>query len=253
MYWRNPVDVIIAREIDQIAHTIADEIEQLLRDKPTAILGLATGSSPLAVYDELTRRYEAGRISFAKARAFMLDEYVGLPAEHPERYFNVILRDFVNKVDFAEGAVRGPDGLTDDPQAAAVEYDKAIAAAGGIDLQILGVGSNGHIAFNEPGSARDSRTRMLELTEQTRRDNSRFFDNDVAAVPTHCVSQGLGTILEARRIFLIALGTAKAAAIHELVEGEVSLDWPVTQLHEHAKVSVLLDDEAASKLSTTVA
>ncbi|KAB1642709.1 glucosamine-6-phosphate deaminase [Gulosibacter chungangensis] len=247
------MDVIIAREINQIAQTIADEIEQLLRDKPTAVLGLATGSSPLAVYDELARRYEAGRISFANARAFMLDEYVGLPADHPERYFNVIMRDFVSKVDFAADAVRGPDGLTDDPQAAAIEYDKAIAAAGGIDLQILGVGSNGHIAFNEPGSAKDSRTRMLGLTAQTRRDNSRFFDNVVDAVPTHCVSQGLGTILEARRIYLIALGKAKAAAIHQLVEGQVSVDWPVTLLHEHSKVSVLLDDEAASLLSATVA
>lgn len=178
----------------------------------------------------------------------MLDEYVGLPAEHPERYYNVIVRDFLSKVDFAPGAVRSPDGLASDPQLAAEEYDVAITAAGGIDLQILGVGSNGHIAFNEPGSAADSRTRMLELTEQTRRDNSRFFADDVAAVPTHCVSQGLGTILEARRIFLIALGTVKAAAIQELVEGEVNLDWPVTLLHHHPRVSVLVDEEAAGKL-----
>lgn len=253
MYWRNPVDVIIARETDQIAQTIADAIEQLLQEKPNAVLGLATGSSPLAVYDELARRYEAGRISFANARGFMLDEYVGLPQDHPEGYYNVIMRDFVGKVDFAPGAVRGPDGFAEDPQAAAVEYDAAIAAAGGIDLQILGVGSNGHIAFNEPGSAKDSRTRMLELTEQTRIDNSRFFNNDVDAVPTHCVSQGLGTIMEARNIYLIALGEAKAAAIRELVEGDITLEWPVTLLHEHANVTVLVDDAAAGKLSEPVA
>lgn len=249
MYWRNPVDVIIAREITQIAHTVADEIEQLLREKPHAVLGLATGSSPLAVYDELARRYREGRVSFAQARAFMLDEYVAIPADHPERYYNVIVRDFLSKVDFAQDAVRSPDGLAEDPQAAAEDYDRAIAEAGGIDLQILGVGTNGHIAFNEPGSAADSRTRVLELTEQTRRDNSRFFEHNVDAVPARCVSQGLGTIMESRRVFLIALGTPKAAAIHELVEGQVSLDWPITQLHNHARVSVLVDAEAASRLS----
>ncbi|MGO1545252.1 MAG: glucosamine-6-phosphate deaminase [Gulosibacter sp.] len=243
------MDVVITRDISEIARTVADEIEQLLREKPTAVLGLATGSSPLAVYDELARRHREGRISFAQARGFMLDEYVGLSTDHPERYFNVIVRDFLSKVDFAPGAVSGPDGNAEDPEAAAAEYDRAIIAAGGIDLQILGVGSNGHIAFNEPGSAADSRTRVLELTEQTRRDNSRFFEGNVDAVPTRCVTQGLGTILEARRIFLIALGEVKAAAVHELVDGQVTTDWPITLLHHHPKVSVLVDEAAANLLS----
>lgn len=243
------MDVVIAHDIADLAQRVADEIEQLLATKPTAVLGLATGSSPLAVYNELARRHREGRISFAQARGFMLDEYVGLEASHPERYYNVIVRDFLSKVDFAPGAVQSPDGLADDPQAAAEAYDRAIAEAGGIDIQILGVGTNGHIAFNEPGSAEDSRTRMLELTEQTRRDNSRFFADDVDAVPTHCVSQGLGTIMEARRIVLIAIGAAKAEAIRELVEGEVTLEWPVTLLHRHESVTAIVDDGAAARLS----
>ena len=146
------MEVIIAEDPAAIGVIGADAIEVLLARKPAAVLGLATGSSPLAIYDELVARYEAGRLSFGRARGFTLDEYVGLPADHPERYRTVIDTVFVSRVDFAPGAVQGPDGLATDIPAACAQYEDAIAEAGGVDLKILGIGTDGNIAFKEPGS-----------------------------------------------------------------------------------------------------
>jgi len=226
----------------------ADAIAGLLRARPDAVLGLATGSSPLAVYDELARRHAEEDLSFARVRAFMLDEYVGLDADHPERYRNVIEKEIASRVDFAEGAVQGPDGLADDLVTACRSYEEAIAAAGGVDLQILGIGTDGHIAFNEPGSSLASRTRIKTLTRQTREDNARFFDGDIDKVPAHCLTQGLATIMSARHIVLLATGKGKAEAVHQLVEGPVSAMWPATILQHHPHVTVLVDDSAASRL-----
>lgn len=239
---------VIIKEPRQAAEIAADAIVTLLDAKPDAVLGLATGSSPLAVYDALGRRYDAGEVSFAKASAFLLDEYVGLPPEHPERYWAVIQRDLVDKVDLDPDRVRGPDGLAGDIPAACAEYERAIADAGGIDLQILGIGTDGHIAFNEPGSSLASRTRIKTLTEQTRQDNARFFGGDVESVPTHCLTQGLATISAARHIIILAQGRSKAEAVHHMVEGAVSALWPATILQHHPHVSVLIDDGAAARL-----
>ncbi|SCX11271.1 glucosamine-6-phosphate deaminase [Mycolicibacterium fluoranthenivorans] len=242
------MEVVIAPDTGTLGILAADAIAALLARKPDAVLGLATGSSPLVVYDELIARHQAGLLSFAQARAFTLDEYVGLPAEHPERYRNVIDDVFVSRVDFAHGAVDGPDGLAADIPAACAAYEDAILAAGGVDLQILGIGTDGHIAFNEPGSSLASRTRIKTLTRQTRVDNARFFDGAIDAVPTHCLTQGLATIMAARHIVLIAAGAAKAEAVHHLVEGSVSAMWPATILQHHPHVTVLLDDAAARRL-----
>ena len=242
------MEVIIVEDARQIGTIAADAIEALLTQKPTAVLGLATGSSPLTIYDELAARHDAGRVSFQQARGFTLDEYVGLPADHPERYRNVIDTVFVSRVDFAPGAVAGPDGLADDIPAACAGYEQAIEAAGGIDLQILGIGTDGHIGFNEPGSSLASRTRIKTLTRQTRIDNARFFDDDVDSVPTHCLTQGLGTIMAARHVILVATGRTKAEAVHQLVEGPVSAMWPATILQHHRHVTVLLDGSAARRL-----
>lgn len=242
------MEVVILDEPAQLAHVAADAIGVLLAGTPDATLGLATGSSPLAVYDELAARCSRGEVSLARARGFTLDEYVGLPADHPERYRTVIDRDLVSRVDFAPGAVAGPDGLADDVPAACAAYERSIAQAGGVDLQILGIGSDGHIAFNEPGSSFASRTRIKTLTRQTRLDNARFFDGDVDAVPTHCLTQGLGTIMEARHVVLLATGQGKAEAVHQLVEGAVSALWPATVLQHHPHVTVLLDPSAGSRL-----
>lgn len=241
------MEVVIAPE-HELATLLADAIERLLREKTAPVLGLATGSSPLSVYDELARRHDENGLSFAAARAFTLDEYVGLPASHPQRYRNVIDTEFVSRVDFAPGAVQGPDGTADDLMLASAQYDHAIAEAGGIDLQILGIGTDGHIAFNEPGSSLTSRTRVKTLARQTRIDNARFFDGEIDRVPQHCLTQGLGTIMEARHLTLIATGGAKAEAVHQMVEGPISSMWPATVLQMHQHATVLVDDEAASRL-----
>ncbi|KAE8763631.1 glucosamine-6-phosphate deaminase [Georgenia thermotolerans] len=242
------MEVVIQPSAEAIAVLVADAIERLLAAKPDAVLGLATGSSPLAVYDELARRCAAGRVSFARARAFMLDEYVGLPADHPERYRNVIDREFASRVDIPPDAVQGPDGNAEDLPAACAAYEAAIADAGGVDLQLLGIGTDGHIAFNEPGSSLASRTRLKTLTAQTRADNARFFGGDVGLVPRHCLTQGLATIMSARHLVLVATGRAKAEAVHQLVEGTVSARWPATIMQHHPHATVLLDDAAASGL-----
>ena len=240
------MEVVIAPEAT-LASLAADAIERLLRARPTAVLGLATGSSPLRVYDELVRRHAAG-LSFARARAFMLDEYVGLPADHPERYRTVIEREIASRVDFAPGAVLGPDGLAGDLPAACAAYEAAIGDAGGVDLQILGIGTDGHIGFNEPGSSLASRTRIKTLTRQTREDNARFFGGDIDQVPHHCLTQGLGTIMDARHLVLLAFGRHKAEAIHHLVEGSVSAMWPATIMQHHRHATVLVDEAAAGRL-----
>lgn len=242
------MEVVILKDSKEIGELGAGVFERLLARKPDAVLGLATGSSPLCIYDELAARYEVGRISFKRARGFTLDEYVGLPADHPESYRNVINTTFVSRVDFAPGAVRGPDGLAADVPAACADYDRAIRDAGGVDLQILGIGTDGHIGFNEPGSSLASRTRIKTLTRQTRVDNARFFDGNLDAVPTHCLTQGLGTIMDARHILLVATGRGKAEAVHHMVEGAVTAMWPGSILQHHPHVTVLLDDAAARRL-----
>jgi len=242
------VEVIILRNSAEIGAVGADAIEALLARKPDAVLGVATGSSPLTIYDELAARCAAGQVSFTKARGFTLDEYVGLPGDHPERYRNVIDKVLVSRVDFEPDAVAGPDGLATDIPAACAAYEEEIRAAGGVDLQILGIGTDGHIGFNEPGSSLASRTRIKTLTRQTRMDNARFFDGNLDAVPTHCLTQGLGTIMAARHVVLVATDSSKGEAVHHLVEGAVSAMWPASILQHHPHVTVLLDDAAARRL-----
>ena len=242
------MEVVISVTPDEAGILGADAIAGLVGHRPEAVLGVATGSSPLIIYDELGRRVAQGSLSLAKTRAFMLDEYVGLAEDHPQRYRNVIRDEFVDKVDIDPTQVRGPDGLAADLVSACEAYERAIADAGGVDLQILGIGTDGHIAFNEPGSSLASRTRIKTLTSQTRRDNARFFGGDVESVPQHCLTQGIGTILQARHLVLVASGRGKAEAVHQLVEGSVSAMWPATALQLHPHVTVLLDTAAASRL-----
>jgi glucosamine-6-phosphate deaminase len=241
------MEVVIAPAAE-LAVLAAGAVDRLLRARPDAVLGLATGSSPLRVYDELVRRHEEEGLSFARARAFLLDEYVGLPADHPQRYRNVVEAEIASRVDLAPGAVQGPDGTAADLVAACAQYEAAIAAAGGVDLQILGIGTDGHLAFNEPGSSLASRTRIKTLTAQTRADNARFFGDDVEQVPRHCLTQGLATIMSARHLVLLATGEGKAEAVHQLVEGPVGALWPATIMQMHPHATVLVDDAAASRL-----
>ena len=231
-----------------VAVGAANLVEEVVRARPDAVIGLAMGSTPLPLYDELVRRHREEGLSFSQVHAFMLDEYVGLPDGHPEMYRTVIDRDFVSRIDLDPARFHDLDGLAPDLVAESERFEAEIDAVGGIDLQILGIGTDGHIAFNEPGSLFDSRTRVERLTEQTRRDNARFFGGDMSAVPEQCLTQGLGTIMAARRIVLIARGEAKAAAVRQLVDGPVSELWPASILQCHPDVTVLVDPGAASRL-----
>jgi|SRR5690625_3912753 len=242
------MEIIIPDETTAIAELAADAVCALIDRKPDAVIGLATGSSPLPLYAELIRRYKAGEVSFSRATAFTLDEYVGLPKDHPEAYANVIRNEFTDHVDFADGAVHYLDGLAPDLAAQCVTYEEEIARAGGVDLQILGIGTSGHIAFNEPSSSFASRTRVKSLMPQTRQDNARFFDGDLDQVPVYCLTQGLGTIMEARHVVLIAYGQGKADAVRRLVEGPVSSMCPASILQHHPHVSILVDGEAGGEL-----
>lgn len=241
------MEVVILNGSKQIAKLAADAIEELLRRKPDAVLGLATGSSPLPVYDELSGRHERDGLDFSGASGFALDEYVGLPAGHPESCREVIRREFTDRVNIARENVHGPDGTATDIPEACRAYEESIAAAGGIDLQLLGVGTDGHIGFNEPGSSFASRTRIKSLIEQTRRDNARFFGS-LAEVPHHVLTQGLGTIMAARHVILVATGAQKAQAVRDFVEGPVSAICPASVLQFHPHTTVLLDEAAASAL-----
>lgn len=241
------METVILNGSKAIGKLAADAIEALVLRKPDAVLGLATGSSPLPVYDELAGRHESAGLDFSKARAFLLDEYVGLPAGHPESYHQVIRREFTDRAGIDPGNVYGPDGGAADIPQACLSYEESIRAAGGIDLQILGIGTDGHIGFNEPGSSFASRTRIKSLLEQTRRDNARFF-NGLAGVPHHVLTQGLGTIMEARHVVVVATGAQKARAVRDFVEGPVSAICPASVLQFHPHATVLLDEAAASAL-----
>lgn len=213
-------------------------------------LGVATGSTPLPLYLRLRAAYNRGEFDLSDAQAFALDEYVEIGSEDPQRYRNVLRYELVgdDKTGLSEDALHTPLANGGDPEQAAAAYEKDIADAGGIDLQILGLGANGHIGFNEPGEPFTSRTHSGALTEQTRADNARFFGDEPGSVPTHCVTQGLGTIMDARVIVLLATGPAKAEAVHALVEGEVSENCPASILQKHPNVVLFLNNNAAAKL-----
>ncbi len=245
------MEVVVVPTPAHAVPIVADAYGRLLTSKPDAVLGLATGSTPLAVYRELIRRHQDEGLSFARAQAFNLDEYVGLAAGHPELYRTFIEREFTSHVDFADGAVHGPDGLADDLTRAALDYEQQISAAGGIDLQILGIGADGHLAFNMPMSSLTSRTRLKTLTTKTRADNARFFDGDIDQVPQHCLTQGLGTIMESRHAVMLGFGKNKAQAVAECIEGPVAARWPASILQMHRHATVVVDEDAASQLRFT--
>lgn len=240
------MEIRIERQLSGVAVSVADVIEGYVRSGAVT-LGLATGSSPIPAYRELIRRHREEELSFARARAFLLDEYVGLPRSHPQSYYSVIRSDFVSHVDLADSAVQSPSGDAVDAAAEAARYDAAIHAAGGVDVQILGIGSNGHIGFNEPGEPLDSRTHVGVLAERTRQDNARFFGS-LEEVPSECITQGLGTIRDARHLVLVATGARKADALAAALHGEVTPDCPASVLQLHANVTVIADEAAAAGL-----
>ncbi|MDO4749550.1 MAG: glucosamine-6-phosphate deaminase [Eubacteriales bacterium] len=237
---------IIVDTTEAISALAAKRYVRLLRSRPNAVLGFATGSTPLGLYAELVRLCDAGEISFRDAMSFNLDEYVGLDGSHEQSYRWFMDHYLFEKIDIDRARTHVPSGLDTD-SATAEAYDQAIISTGGIDLQLLGIGNNGHIGFNEPGTPFGSRTHMVELTDSTRQANRRFFKS-LDEVPTHAVTMGIRTVMNARSIILMALGTAKADIIRKTVQGEVTEEVPASILQLHPSVEVYLDYQAASLL-----
>jgi glucosamine-6-phosphate deaminase len=243
------MEVVVVDGAATGAALVADAVAALVACTPDAVLGLATGSTPEPLYSELARRRAAGEIALDRVTAFMLDEYLGLPDDHPAGYRQVIERQVVAPLGLDRGRVHGPDAGGADPLRACAEYEATIAAAGGVDLQLLGIGADGHIGFNEPGSSLSSRTRIKTLTEETRADNARFFAGGLEAVPHHVLTQGVGTIRDARHLVLLAWGEGKAEPVARCVEGPVSASTPASALQLHPHVTVVVDRPAASRLA----
>lgn len=244
------MEVVIVPDAAAGGELIAEAIAALAARKPDALLGVATGSTPLPIYRALAARVEgagAEPLDVSRLRVCQLDEYVGLPAGHPESYRSVIAREVLEPLGLGLGSFLGPDGTRADIPAACAEYERALAGAGGVDLQILGIGTDGHIGFNEPMSSLASRTRIKTLTGQTRRDNAAAFGGE-ARVPRHVVTMGIGTILDAREIVLLAFGESKARAIAAAVEGPVAAITPASALQLHPIVKVCVDEAAAGLL-----
>ena len=241
-------EVIIVENPSAGAEIAAQAIIRLAHRTPDAVLGVATGSTPLAVYARLAQAAAAGELDAARLRAFAHDEYVGLPAEHPESYHSVIRREVIEQIGLDPSRVHVPSGDLATITHAGADYERLIAEAGGVDLQLLGIGVNGHIGFNEPGSSLASRTRIKTLAQQTRADNARFFSS-ADEVPVHCITQGIGTILDARHLVLLAFGASKADAVAGAVEGPVSANNPGSAIQMHPHVTVIVDEAAATGLA----
>lgn len=240
-------EVIIVEDGRAAGALAAEAIVGLLRRVPDAVLGLATGSTPLSTYSALKELVVADRLDVSRVRGFALDEYVGLAADHPESYRSVIHRDVVTPLGLAPDLIHVPDADPDGLSDAGERYEAAIGSAGGIDLQILGIGRTGHIGFNEPGSSLTGLTRVKTLAPQTRADNARFFDS-LDDVPLHCITQGIGTILRARHLLFLAFGDEKAAVLAAALEGPVSARVPASAVQLHPHATVLVDEAAASRL-----
>jgi len=236
-------EVVIVPTPADAGALVADEIARVIAARPDAVLGLATGSTPLPVYQALRPRLEG--IDVSRVRGFALDEYVGIDPAHPESYRSVITREVVEPLGLNPELIHTPNGALETIEHAGEDYEAAIAAAGGVDVQILGIGTSGHMGFNEPWSSFASRPRVKTLIEQTRIDNARFFES-IDDVPVHCITQGLGTILEARHLFLLAFGEGKADAVAAAVEGPVTSSLPGSAIQLHPHVTVVVDEAAAT-------
>jgi len=231
------------------AHYIARRIQEF---NPTAdqpfVLGLPTGSSPLGVYRELIRIHKEGRLSFAHVVTFNMDEYLGLDAHHPQSYHRFMWDNFFSHIDIDERNVHILNGMAADPAKECADYEAAIKASGGIELFLGGVGVDGHLAFNEPGSSLSSRTRDKELTLDTRLVNARFFNGEVSQVPVAALTVGIGTVLDAREVVVIASGHNKARALHAAIEDGINHIWPISALQMHQRAIIVCDDAATDEL-----
>lgn len=239
--------VVILPTAEEVSRRAADIFVGTVRGKPNAVLGLATGGTPLGTYRYLIEDYRSGEVSFAGVTTFNLDEYVGLAPDHPQSYARFMREHLFSKADFTLSQCHVPSGSERDYAVYGRAYEAMIREAGGIDLQLLGIGTDGHIAFNEPGSSLGSRMRLKALTERTRIDNSRFFGS-IEEVPHLAVTMGVGSILDARAILLLATGSNKANAVRAFIEGPITSQITASALQWHPNVTVVLDEPAAQWL-----
>lgn len=241
------MEVIVTPNVDQMSSLAADIIAQQLLRRPNSVLGLATGSTPIGLYNELIRRHREKGLDFSQVTTFNLDEYLSLPPSHPQSYRYFMDEHLFKHINIPPGNIHVPYGHAESVLEFCDWYEEQIKRVGGIDIQILGIGADGHIAFNEPGSSLGSRTRLKTLTLQTIQDNARFFSS-MDEVPRFAITMGVGTILEARKIILLANGIKKAEIVAEAIEGPITSQVSASALQLHRDVIVIVDAEAGSKL-----
>jgi glucosamine-6-phosphate deaminase len=240
--------VIVKESYEEMSREAAKIIADRLRRKPNLVLGLATGSTPLGLYKELARMHRDEGLDFSKVTTFNLDEYVGIPPSHDQSYHHFMNESLFKHINLDPRYIHVPQGMTKDIDAFCEWYERRMTECGGIDVQVLGIGANGHIAFNEPGSSLGSRTRIKTLTGTTRQDNARFFTNP-AEVPKYAITMGVGTIMDAHELVLLANKAGKADAIRDAVEGPITAMCPASIIQMHQSAFVIVDREAASKLT----
>lgn len=241
------MEILIYKDATEASQIAAEMVRDIINKNSDAVLGLATGSTPIEMYQNLIQMVQAGDLSFEDVRTVNLDEYIGLSAEHPQSYRYFMNEHLFNHIDIDINNTHVPDGLAEDLAQSSREYEALIDELGGQDCQILGLGQNGHVGFNEPNSELDIYTHVEELTESTIHANQRFFDS-VDEVPRKAISMGMGSIFKAKKIILLAFGEAKADAIQSLEDSKISTQIPVTLLKLHPDVTVIIDEAAASKL-----
>lgn len=237
---------IVCENYDEVSKE-AFKVMKTVLDKGNPVLGLATGSSPVGLYKEMIRDHKENGTSYKNILTWNLDEYVGIPRTHEQSYWTFMHENLFNFIDIPEENIHVPVGEAEDEEAECVKYEESMKGHT-VDIQVLGIGSDGHIAFNEPGTPFDSLTHLMDLTEQTRKDNARFFDNDINQVPKRSITMGLASIMRAKKIIVIATGENKAEAVYGMLKGPKTTDCPASILQDHPDVTVLLDKAAASKL-----
>ena len=241
------IKVITCKDYEEVSDRAAEIMLDVVKNNPKAILGLATGSSPIGLYQRMIKDHQENGTSYAEITTFNLDEYVGLEQEHPQSYYTFMHQNLFNHIDIKKENVNLPSVQGEDMQANCDAYNELLSKYK-IDLQLLGIGSNGHLAFNEPGTPFDSVTQVVDLLDSTIQDNARFFDNDMSKVPTQSITMGIKNVMDAKRILLIASGKNKAEAIYQTVKAEVSTDCPASILQRHPDVTIVVDEDAASLL-----
>lgn len=238
--------VIRVKDYEGLSFQAAKIVSELLKAKPKSNLGLATGSSPIGLYQNLIKMYKGEEISFKDVKTFNLDEYCGLPKEHKESYYTYMHRNLFDHIDIKEKNIHLPSAEGKNPEKNCKAYNKLLNKAK-IDLQILGIGSNGHIGFNEPGTPFEQETSIVRLTDKTREDNKRFFDS-IDEVPTHSITMGIKNIMQAKKILMLISGVSKQKAVKELLSGNISEDFPASVLNNHPDVTVIIDDAAFGEI-----